>query len=151
MHPESLRGIYGEQVHPDSSTGRHRRWLIEELAAHNVTVVHREEHHNSRFTVQLPNGRTLWLATYVALKSKSSHEGQVGFRAGPGKLGDVYAWYIFIAQPFGRVYARSKREMHARWDKNHTGPMGHMSVTFSVGQEADLLENRISELLEGRK
>ena len=126
-----------------------RRWLTDELSTHGIKVIHREEHRNSRFTVKLPNGSKMLIATYVALKTKA-HPGQVGFRAGPGKRGDVYDWYLFLAWPFGRVYVRSRKEMHSRWNKNHTGPMGHMSVTFSAGQTADLLENRIVELVEGR-
>lgn len=128
-----------------------RRYLISELAQHGIEVIHRAEHHNARFTVRLPSGKKLWFATYVALRPKSSHQGQVGFRAGPGESDDKPDWYVFVAGPFGKVYVRSRSEMRSRWQKRHKGPMGQMSVTFSIGQEADLLENRVEDILAGKQ
>ena len=130
-----------------SSEESGRQLLIKEFEKHGIRLLHRDEKRGSRFTMKTPRGKKLWVATQVALKSKA-HPGQVGFTAGPGRLGDAYDWYAFIAVPFGKIYLQSRKDMKRRWNKNHKNvPMGRMSLTFSVGTDTDLLENRINELL----
>jgi hypothetical protein len=123
-----------------------RLWLINVLHRHGLRVIHRQEAGNSRFTLERPDGKLLWIATHVALRSKT-HPSQVGFCTSPHSGGDIYEYYFFIAQPLGRVYVLSKREIKDRWRKNHTGNVGRMGITFSAGVDEHLLENRLHEIL----
>ena len=140
-----------------------RQFLIRELQGYGMKLLHREEARGARMTFELPNGKNIWVLTFVALKAKSN-PGQVGFMATPkqpdksaeqwkftaepGRLGDAYEWYCFIARPFGKIYALSCSDMHEVWRRRgNTSSLGRMGLTFSQGVDTLLLSNRIDEML----
>jgi len=124
-----------------------RLFLIQELRKHGMKVIHREEARNARLTIDLPSGKRIWAMSYVSLRTKSN-PGQTGFTGGPGRLGDCYDWYFYVAQPFGKIYALSREDMHAIWKRrDNAGPLGRLVLSFSQGVDTFLLANRIDEML----
>ena len=125
-----------------------RLWLIKQFEKNGFKLLHREESRSFHFLLKRPDGELRRIISFVSLRTKTNPN-QVGFTAAPGPYRDD-DFFAFIAQPFGKAYLKSRKDMKDRWqEKNHTGPLGRISLTFSVGVDTDLFENRIADVRDG--
>jgi hypothetical protein len=83
------------------------------------------------------------IPVYASVTLKDA--GQVGYSIG-GLDREEFEWYGFVAQPFGRMYLRRRTEIIAGIHRKKA-VLGRACLSFSIGPEEDLYENRIHELL----
>lgn len=120
-----------------------RTWLQRRFEKEGIRVKNRIGKGGALFVVMPPNGGEMMIGTSIALQTKGNPK-QIGFTA------SVFAtvncsWHIFVAQPWGRAFVRNLDEV--LWRTDATGKQHRRrGVTFSLGVEKDLFENRIQEI-----